>query len=262
MPLKKIISGGQTGADQGALDAAIKMNIPHGGWIPKGRMTENGPLSSRYTLKEMETKSYPARTEKNVLDSDGTLILSHGKLSGGSLLTRKLAVKHNRPVIHIDLYKIPAFEAVLMVFIWLVEKNIETLNVAGARASKNPDIYQATRDILESVCELSIAHEKGEPYAEPPATIDEAVDRLIATLDLREKSVLTRMSQGEIDSLYTWTANYFKIIFGPWIKCQSLLRSCRFKSGKTNISKDDATRIILDTLWEELRKTHQLKIVK
>ena len=63
--IKKIISGGQTGGDQAALDAAIKLGIDHGGWIPKGRLTENGPLSSSYNLTEMPTSSYPARTEKN-----------------------------------------------------------------------------------------------------------------------------------------------------------------------------------------------------
>jgi hypothetical protein len=71
------------------LDVAIKHGIPHGGAIPKGRLTENGVLSAKYNLQEMTTKSYPKRTEKNVLDSDGTVILTHGILTGGSLLTQK-----------------------------------------------------------------------------------------------------------------------------------------------------------------------------
>ena len=80
----KLTSGGQTGADRAALDVAIKFNIPHGGWIPKGRKTEDGPLSDKYQLQEMSTGSYPKRTEQNVIDSDGTVILSHGSLKGGS----------------------------------------------------------------------------------------------------------------------------------------------------------------------------------
>ena len=78
--LRKIISGGQTGADQAGLDVAIKNNIPHGGAIPRGRMTENGVLAEKYKLTEMTTKSYPKRTAKNVMDSDGTVIFTHGKL--------------------------------------------------------------------------------------------------------------------------------------------------------------------------------------
>jgi len=95
--IDKIISGGQTGADRAALDAAIELDIPHGGWIPKGRKTEDGGLPEKYHLKEMPTGSYAARTEQNVIDSDGTLIVSHGKLNGGSALTRRLAKKHKRP---------------------------------------------------------------------------------------------------------------------------------------------------------------------
>ena len=95
--LKKIISGGQTGADQAALDAAIKYNLPHGGWVPKGRLTENGPLPDEYRLKEMLTKNYLDRTEKNVLASEGIVIITHGKLTGRSALTKKLAKKHKRP---------------------------------------------------------------------------------------------------------------------------------------------------------------------
>ena len=76
--IKMIISGGQTGADRAALDVAIEHNFPHGGWIPKGRLTEDGPLPEKYLLKEMPTDSYPRRTEQNVIDSDGTLIISRG----------------------------------------------------------------------------------------------------------------------------------------------------------------------------------------
>jgi hypothetical protein len=101
--IKMIISGGQTGADQAGLDAAIKNIIPHGGAIPKGRMTEDGVLPDKYNLKEMATKSYPKRTEKNLMDSDGTAIFTHGKLTGGSLLTQKKAIEHGKPVIHLDL---------------------------------------------------------------------------------------------------------------------------------------------------------------
>ena len=85
--LTKIISGGQTGADRAALDVAIEFDIPHGGWIPKGRRTEDGPLPDRYLLKETKNIGYPQRTEFNIVESDATLILSHGKLAGGSACT-------------------------------------------------------------------------------------------------------------------------------------------------------------------------------
>ena len=104
--IKKIISGGQTGADQAALDAAIKWQMPHGGWISKGRLNEAGTLPNRYQLQEMPTDSYAARTEQNVIDSDGTLIISHGSLTGDSKHTQGMAVKHDKPCLHIDLNNI------------------------------------------------------------------------------------------------------------------------------------------------------------
>ena len=90
--IEKIISGGQTGADRAALDFALKFSISHGGWIPKGRIAEDGPLPEKYQLQEMPTSSYPKRTEQNVIDSDGTVIFSRGKPTGGTDYTRKMVL--------------------------------------------------------------------------------------------------------------------------------------------------------------------------
>lgn len=150
MHIKKIVSGGQTGADQAGLDFAIAHNIPHGGWIPKGRLTENGTLPERYQLKEMKTESYPKRTEQNVIDSDGTLIISHGKLTGGSALTLDLAMKHNRPHLHLDMKRVMIEEAIQLVRSWIVENDIMVLNVAGAKISKDPEIYGVTSQVLQA----------------------------------------------------------------------------------------------------------------
>jgi len=147
-----IISGGQTGADQAALDAAIEKGIPHGGWIPKGRVTEDGPLPSKYKLIEMSTKSYPARTKKNILESDGTLIFSHGKLTGGSAYTRKLAKQKSKPCLHIDFAKTDVLITVTEINAWLNKNGIKKLNVAGARASKDPMIYEKVKSVIKVVC--------------------------------------------------------------------------------------------------------------
>jgi hypothetical protein len=148
--IEKIISGGQTGVDQAALDVAIELNIPHGGWIPKGRKTEDGILPDKYQLKEMPTASYPPRTEKNILDSDGTLIICHGKLTGGSALTRKMAKKHDRPWLHLDMDKLSISDASKTTASWIDRHDIQVLNVAGSRASKDPEIYKTTVEILKT----------------------------------------------------------------------------------------------------------------
>ena len=147
----RIISGGQSGADRAALDAAISLNIPHGGWLPRGRKAEDGPLPARYRLRETETDSYRERTEKNILDSDATLILSFGPLTGGSALTESLALRHDRPCLTIDLEEVPQESAAGAVEKWLLRHAIRTLNVAGPRASNEPRIYNAVLALLLAI---------------------------------------------------------------------------------------------------------------
>jgi len=149
--IAKIISGGQTGVDQAALDVAIALDIPHGGWIPKGRKTENGVLPDTYRLKEMPTFSYAKRTEQNVIDSEGTLIISLGPLTGGSELTHKMAMLHDRPCLHIDLGILDPHKAVNTVRLWIAHHGIKFLNIAGPRASENPNIYDMTTKLLKAI---------------------------------------------------------------------------------------------------------------
>ena len=127
------------------------MSFPHGGWIPKGRKTEAGRLPAKYDLKKMPTDSYPKRTEQNVIDSDGTLIICHGALTGGSEYTRKMADKHDKPWIHVDTSRISVEAAVEFVRAWINGSDAKVLNVAGPRASKDPKIYTTVRKILTAV---------------------------------------------------------------------------------------------------------------
>ena len=147
--IDKIVSGGQTGADRAALDFAIRHNMPHGGWVPKGRRAEDGPLPRHYLLDEMPTTGYPERTERNVIESDGTVIISYGKLIGGSCLTRKYAIEHGPPWLHLDMARLDDREAADRLRAWLLEHAIRVLNVAGPRAFDNPHIYDVTLRVLE-----------------------------------------------------------------------------------------------------------------
>jgi len=98
IPCQKIISGGQTGVDRGALDASLKNNFSCGGWCPKGRLAEDGIIHKKYPLNEMIDTTYSSRTKQNVIDSDGTLIIFPGTLSGGTLLTRQIANELSKPL--------------------------------------------------------------------------------------------------------------------------------------------------------------------
>jgi hypothetical protein len=271
--IKKIISGGQTGADQGALDAAIKLGIPHGGWIPKGRLTEKGPLPDKYDLTEMPDTSYALRTEQNVIDSDGTLIISHGELSEGSDYTRKMAIKHHRPWLYINLNKTPAFKATNLISSWIKENTIEILNVAGSRESKDNLIYQDVSKIIESVYYLELI-ENSRPESQQlqnnersvsdqqPKTVQKAIARLISELPLKDKTTIANMGEAELVKLNSYLGNHILKKFGLWAGNEKLLESCLAIADHPLHSEDDAINVIIKELWQELKETHRLRIIK
>lgn len=151
MRLERIVSGGQTGVDRGALDAALALGIPHGGWCPLGRIAEDGMIPSEYELRETPSPEYPIRTEQNVIDSDGTLILYRARLLGGTELTRRMCVKHERPVITVDLTA-ASDKDLLCVRSWIKKHAVRVLNVAGPRESSSPGIAdQAMRFLCRLV---------------------------------------------------------------------------------------------------------------
>src|SRR5262245_22193583 len=149
--IERIVSGGQTGADRAALDFALANGIPIGGWVPKGRLAEDGRIPDRYAgLVETESADPAVRTARNVRDSDATLILSHGPLTGGSLRTLQEANRAGRPVLHLDLDGSDLSDAAARLRRWLAALRPKTLNVAGPRASQDPRIAAATDVILST----------------------------------------------------------------------------------------------------------------
>jgi hypothetical protein len=146
--VQRVVSGGQTGVDRAALDAAMAVGLPHGGWCPRGRLAEDGRIPARYQLRETVAAEYWIRTEKNVVDSDGTLILYRRELSGGTHLTHRMAVKHGRPFLLIDLDEPPEPHTVLA---WIESEGIAVLNVAGPRESSEPGIFRQAGEFLTQV---------------------------------------------------------------------------------------------------------------
>ena len=149
--ITRIITGGQTGVDRAALDAAMELGIPHGGWCPRGRLAEDGRIPQKYHLKETPSPDYAVRTRWNVQSADGTLILYREPLEGGTALTWQLAVELEKPVLLVELGFPPVFEAFRL---WLRENLIHTLNIAGSRESQRPGIHAETRQLLVTWCRL------------------------------------------------------------------------------------------------------------
>ena len=143
-----IISGGQTGVDRAALDAAMKCGVSVGGWCPEGRLAEDGPIDKRYPLKELKGGGYPERTLKNVVDSDGTAIIYFDELSGGTRLTCDYCINESRPYILIN-GTINNLESAVGVLDTFIDCNdIKVLNVAGPRASKDSRVYDYVYTII------------------------------------------------------------------------------------------------------------------
>lgn len=148
MTLKKVISGGQTGVDRGALDAALDLGLEAGGWAPKGRRAEDGIIPDRYPVKETPSRDYEQRTEWNVRDSDATLVLTTGKPEGGTHSTIETAHRLEKPVFVVDLLKPHNLASISF---WLDYEQVKTLNVAGPRESKVPGIRAMAMAFLKDL---------------------------------------------------------------------------------------------------------------
>jgi predicted Rossmann-fold nucleotide-binding protein len=149
-PPQMILSGGQTGADRAALDWAIEHGIPHGGWCPKGRRAEDGPIAPQYQLQETKSSDWSQRTEWNVRDSDGTVIFTiDEKLTRGSKATAKLAEEAGKPCLHLSA-KSHADNAAALLNQFISKDRIKSLNIAGPRASEEPEVADFVKAVLDT----------------------------------------------------------------------------------------------------------------
>lgn len=273
--LNKIISGGQTGADRAALDVAIKFGFDHGGWIPKGRLTEDGPLPERYHLVETGSVQYPVRTRKNIQDSDGTLIISRGRLSGGSLLTRTLAIELKKPFCHIDLLLSEDFEGALAVNAFIQDNDIRTLNVAGPRSSQQPGIYQDVKTILEAVLYLLFLDRAESelrclgldfphqdiPYEAPPDDED-LTTVLVNTLTLRQKTAIARLDSHMMWALYFAMLDYVVVRSGLDRNDRAMHRILSDMPDSEFCHAEDMAMVLIKKIKTVLEKEYVLKVVK
>lgn len=144
----KVISGGQSGVDRAALDAAIEAGLEYGGWCPKGRVAEDGIIPSQYKLIETPSSCYEQRTEWNIRDADATLVVLFGEASGGTAYTIDVAKRMGKPLFIISADDNHAVEKVVS---WIRVNCLKVLNVAGPRASFSPQVYLVARKLLSRI---------------------------------------------------------------------------------------------------------------
>jgi Circularly permutated YpsA SLOG family len=146
-----IISGGQTGVDRGALDAALAARAPCGGWCPEGREAEDGPIPARYPVHEIPGGGYIRRTRQNVEDSDGTLVLTFGPATGGTARTIEFCHELRKPHLIIDADKTSLEDAERLTLDFVRTHEVAYLNVAGPRASMEGRGYWYARGLVGSL---------------------------------------------------------------------------------------------------------------
>jgi hypothetical protein len=146
-----IVSGGQTGADRAALDFAIEHDIPHAGWCPRGRPAEDGAIPPQYRLSETPLRKYSQRTEWNVRDSDATVVFSiWPHPAGGTALTLAVARRLEKPWLHLCQNSASIAESAMRLLAFLDEHRVRRLNIAGPRASQEPEVGGFVRDVLQA----------------------------------------------------------------------------------------------------------------
>jgi hypothetical protein len=161
----KVVSGGQAGADRGALEAALELGTPYGGWVPKGRRAEDGKVPACFSqLQEHASEDYQHRTYANVRDSDATVIIAKTPLSGGSKLTLRLCREQERPLKVLDAKSVMENQdsATRVLIAWVRRDQIKVLNVAGSRESGCPGLQAAVKRVVQSVLAQLGMEESGE----------------------------------------------------------------------------------------------------
>jgi len=273
--IEKIISGGRSGAERAALDASIKLGMAHGGWIPK-ETNEPGEMDAdKYHLVEMPTASRTETIKKNIRESDGTLMLSHGTLSSDVKNTTKTIQKYSTPLLHVDLNHTGSFSATSLINDWIIENDLTILHVTGPSEREDEKIYPATLDILQAVYFLNLTDtsmnqpmgvlelQAQTPGADlPPKTVEAAIDIILSEMHLKDRTLMANLREEELAPLQLTLGLYIKKKLDIWFEDETLSQACRDAAEKEKLDKSNMPMVIIKIMWKKLRDTHRLRVVK
>lgn len=271
--IRKIISSGQTGVELAALDIAVKLGISIGGWTTRGKRNEAGKLPDRYNLQETSSLGFQEALEKNVDDSDGALVISRGVSTPMIKNAVQAALKKERQFLHIDLSQYALFEAASLASSWLFQQQVKAVYVTGPLNSEDHLIYEHTQKVLETAFYLGFvksglhSHAPGafdieKNSANWPRDVAQAVEQLKTVLSLKDRSLLSNLQPDELSHLNSGIGEYIKQKFGLYEGNDPLKASCAETGHINQPLPDEACAIILRALWEDLRKTHKLRVIK
>jgi hypothetical protein len=268
--IEKIISGGQTWPEIAAIDTAIKLGIPYTGWQPEIEVPSRPFKTDKYRLHTLPSNRPKDAIAKNVEKSDGTFILSHGRLHELADSARQMTLKHRKQILGIDLGQHSPFEAARLLASWIEMNHIKSIFITGPAGKKEKRIYHQTVRILESAIAATITQSPARLPMEsvsitpdrPSATVFDAVAHLVSSLPLKEKSAIAACKLDDLLQPDHPLNRQIQRVFYLQTGNNSLLKSCAQTDGKRSVTPQEASRIIAKALWKNLQETHRLRIIK
>ena len=264
--ISKIVSAGLAAVEQTVLDVAKKVDIPHFGWIPNGLKTSDRQFLEKYKLSEMPVSSSLEYNERNILESDGTLIISQGKLTSEAELTQEMASRHDRPCIHIDFNSTNGFFIAQTISTWISENRIETLNVAGPGVSNDQGLCNTIAKVFETVLYLDTmgySLRAAERLSKDmPSSVEDAVDFIVGRLPLKDRAIIANMEADDLAALHSSLGEYIRSNFGVRGENKPLIEACRSSMENIQDQEEGPESVIIKEVWMRLNKTHRLRLVK
>jgi hypothetical protein len=271
--IEKIISCAQSGAARAALDIAIKLGMPYGGWAVAG-----DPAAVKYRLERMPGCSFKAVSEKAVAAARGSLFFHAGRdgLSLHGQFIQKAALHLNKPFLKVDLSRERGFAASRRVAAWIVEQRVSILHVDGDDDGRSsPAVADDAAQILEASIFLAtmqtgvasplqsvVQHTRHPRRQAPPTSLEAALNHLQASLSLKDKATIANLAAEELVSLHFTLGEYINTHFDLFTANIGLLSDCRRRSGRWDLAPEGMAAVIIRALWERLRDTCRIRIVK
>jgi len=267
--IEKILSAGRDGAERAAIDAALELGIHHGGSRYDPDIVRAGLPTDISCNTEAPSADYRGCIEENVKNSDGTLIITLGRPEEYADHARKTALRNRRQLLHVDASSTDVLEAASLIRSWIDIYFIRTLHVTGVSSENVSSLYQATFHILMNAVSFPTAEgppEDTRPYPLPekdkPRTVEQAIERLLYEMPLKDKTTLARMRSDELAMIHSSLAEFIVVRFGLGPSNSDLMKSCCFHAKQKEMDVNQASAILVRSLWERLQKTHSLRIVK
>jgi hypothetical protein len=269
--IRKIISCGVGTTASAAMEAAKKLGLSFGGWMPEEAPEATGDRSGAEDIRQTGVIDPDEAFRRNVMEADATVLISRESADSRVEGMKRICEQSGRPVLHLALDTTGSFQAARKLGEWVQGLRVEVLHVAGHPTDTSPEVTRAIRKLLEAFFYLTLIKDSADASPLPPfflnddqlpRTVAEAVESLKKHLPLKDKTTVANMSEQELLALDPTLGEYIRNAFRLWSGNYALLDSCRRVSQQAGPGETDAAAAIIRELWRELKKTHTLRVVK